>query len=171
MYVVHEGHVLGGGWLLVVGGRTSPETCSLKLLREAITSTHVSLSHALVSLGLAVGGAWAMLGSWEQMLTLGAHPPQQRVSNKVSPRVDGGHPDSAPRGGRALAVRGGEPGALVSGDVEEGVEEKVSDALPQGCRLDQSGRPDALGGTAGVEAQHLLVSETLEVLPYRCRVV
>ena len=39
----------------------------------------------------------------------------------------------------------------MSGDVEEGVGEKVSDALPQGGRLDEGGRPDALGGSKGVE--------------------
>ena len=70
----------------------------------------------------------------------------------MSPPVDGGHPDSVPRGGRALAVWGGEWGAVVSGDVEEGVEEEVSDALPQGGRLDQGGPPDALGGAGGAEA-------------------
>ena len=87
------------------------------------------------------------------------------------PKVDEGHPDPALRGGRALAVRGGEWGEVVSGDVEEGVEEEVSDALPQDGRLNQGGRPDALGGAGGVEAQHLLVSEPPEVLPYRCWVV
>ena len=46
----------------------------------------------------------------------------------MSPRVDGG---------RALAVWGGEPGAVVSGDVEEGVEEEVSDASPGAGRLGQ----------------------------------
>ena len=85
--------------------------------------------------------------------------------------VDGGHADPAPRGGRALAVRGGEWGAVVSGDVEEGVEEEVSDALPQGGRLDQGGRPDALDGARGVEVLHLLVPEPPEVLLYRCGVV
>ena len=89
----------------------------------------------------------------------------------MSPPVDGGHPDLVPRGGRALAVWGGEWGAVVSGDVEEGVEEEVSDAFPQGGRLDQGGRPDAAGGAGGVEAQHLLVPESPEVLPYRCGVV
>ena len=39
----------------------------------------------------------------------------------------------------------------MSGDVAEGVEEEVSDALPEGGRLDQGGRPDALGGAGGVE--------------------
>ena len=44
----------------------------------------------------------------------------------------------------------------MSGNVEEGVEEEVSDAFPQGGRLDQGRRLDALGGAGGVEAQHLL---------------
>ena len=70
----------------------------------------------------------------------------------MSPCVEGGHRDSVPRGGRAFAVRGGEWGAVVSGDVEEGVEEGVSDALPQGGRLDGGGRPNVLGGAGGAEA-------------------
>ena len=59
----------------------------------------------------------------------------------------------------------------MSGDVEEGVEEEVSDAFPQGGRLDQGARRDALGGAGGAEAQHVLVTESSEVLPYRCGVV
>ena len=70
----------------------------------------------------------------------------------MSPPVDGGHPDRVPRGGRALAVSGGEWGAVLSGDLQEAVEEDVSDALLQGDRLDQGGRPDALGGAGGAEA-------------------
>ena len=45
----------------------------------------------------------------------------------------------------------------MSGDVEEGVEEEVSDPFPQGGRLDQGGRPDAGAGAGGAEAQHVLV--------------
>ena len=60
---------------------------------------------------------------------------------------------------------------MVSGDVEEGVQEVVSDAFPQGGCLHQGVRPDALGGAGGVEVQHLLVPESPEVLPYRCGVV
>ena len=63
----------------------------------------------------------------------------------MSSPVEGGHPDSVPRGGRALAVWGGAWGAVVSGDVEEGVEEEVSDAFSQGGCLDQGDRQDALG--------------------------
>ena len=89
----------------------------------------------------------------------------------MSSPVDGGHPDSVPPGGGALAVWCGAGGAVVSGDVGEGVEEEVSDAFPQDGRLDQGDRLDALGGARGVEAQHLLVPESPEVLPYRCGVV
>ena len=63
VYVVHEGHVRGGGWLLVVGVGTSPGMWSLRLLQEAIRSTHIYLSHALVSAGVTLGGGRAMLGS------------------------------------------------------------------------------------------------------------
>ena len=59
----------------------------------------------------------------------------------------------------------------MSGNVEEGVEEEVSDAFPQGGRVDQGGRPDALGVAGGAEAQHVLVPESPEVLPYHCGVV
>ena len=55
--------------------------------------------------------------------------------------------------------------------MEEGVEEEVSDAFPEGGRLDQGGRPDALARDEGVEAQHLLVPESPKVLLYRCGVV
>ena len=89
----------------------------------------------------------------------------------MSPPVDGGHPDPAPRGGQALAVWAGAWGVVVSGDVEEGVQEEVSDAFPQGGCLDQGAGLDALGGAGGVEAQHLPVPESLVVLPYRCGVV
>ena len=83
--------------------------------------------------------------------TLGINLLCHGVPDKVSPPVDGGHADSAPRRGRPLAVRRGERGAVLSDDVEEGVEEEISDALPQGSRLDQGSRPDALG-LAGMEA-------------------
>ena len=100
-------------------------------------------------------------GPWRSSLRVG-------VSDKVSPPVDGGHPDAVPSGGRAFAVGAGEQGALVSGDVEKGVEEEL-DALAGG--VEEGARQDAFGGARGVEAQHLLVSETLEVLPYGFGVV
>ena len=152
VYVVHEGHVRGGGWLLVVGGGD----VSRDVVPEVAQGGHpVDPCLPFPRLGVAGGGAgWGVghVGLVVAGAALGVHPPRHGVSDKVSPLVDGGHPDSAPRGGRALAVRGGERGAVVSGDVEEGVEEEVSDALPQGGRLDQGGRPDALGGAGGVEA-------------------
>ena len=51
-----------GCWLSEMGA--TPGKWSLKLVREAVRSTPVSLSDALVSLGVALGGGWAMLGSW-----------------------------------------------------------------------------------------------------------
>ena len=41
----------------------SPGTWCLKLLREAIRATHVARSHCLVSLGVALVGGWAIMGS------------------------------------------------------------------------------------------------------------
>ena len=41
----------------------SPGMWCLKLLRLVIRATHVSRSHSLVLLGVALGGGWAMLGS------------------------------------------------------------------------------------------------------------
>ena len=61
--IVHEGHVRGGGWLLLVWGGDVPREWCRKLLREAIRATHVSHSHSLVLSGVASGGGWAMLGS------------------------------------------------------------------------------------------------------------
>ena len=55
--------------------------------------------------------------------------------------------------------------------MEEGVNEEVPDAFPQGGRLDQGGCPDALGSAGGSEAQYLPGPESLEVLPYRFGVV
>ena len=59
----------------------------------------------------------------------------------------------------------------MSGYVEGGVKEEVSNAFPQGGRLDQGDRWDALGGAGGAGAQHPLVPESPKVLPYRCGVV
>ena len=61
------------------------------------------------------------------------------------------HPDTVLCVGPALAVRRGKRGALVSGDMDEGVEEEVSDTLCQGGHLDEGGPLDALDGARGVE--------------------
>ena len=75
--------------------------------------------------------------------------------------VGGGlSPSGVARGGRSCRAH-----------VEEGVEEEVSDAFPQGGRLDKSGRPDAGAGAGGAEAQHVLFPESPEVLPYHQDVV
>ena len=59
VYVVLEGHVRGG-WLLVVGAGD----VFRDLVPEVAQRGHVSLSQSLVSLGMALGGGWAMSGSW-----------------------------------------------------------------------------------------------------------
>ena len=170
VYVVPEGHV-HGGWLLVVGGGD----VSRDVVPEVAQRGHpVQQCLPFARLGVAGGGAgWAVrhVGLVVAGAALGVHPPRHRVSKKVLPEVDGGHPDSAPLGGQALAVRGGKWGAFVSGNVEEGVEDEVSDALPQGGCLDQGGCPDVLGGARDPEVQRPLVSEPPEVLQYRCGVV
>ena len=74
------------------------------------------------------------------------------MSDQVSPPVEGGYPGSVPCEGRALAVTGGQRGAVVPDDLEKDIEEEVSDALPKGCRLDEGGRQDVLGGARGGEA-------------------
>ena len=48
--------------------------------------------------------------------------------------------------------------------MEEGVEEEVSDAFPQGGRLDQGGRPDGGAGAGGAEVQHDVLFPECEVL-------
>ena len=170
--IVHEGHVRGGGWLLLVGGGDVPRD----VVPEVAQGGHPGYPCFPLPLFGAVGGGvrWGVghVGLVVAGAALGVHPPRHGVSDQVSPPVDGGHPDPAPRGGRALAVWGGAWGALVSGDVEEGVEEEVSDAFPQGGRLDQGGRPDGGAGAGGAEVQHdVLFPESPEVLPYRCGVV
>ena len=170
--IVHEGHVRGGGRLLLVGGGDVPRD----VMPEVAQGGHPGYPCFPLPLFGAVGGGvgWGVghFGLAVAGAALGAVPLRHGVSDQVSPPVDGEHPDPAPRGGRALAVWGGAWAALVSGDVEEGVEEEVSDALPQGGCLDQGGRPDGGAGAGGAEVQHdVLFPESPEVLPYRCGVV
>ena len=78
----------------------------------------------MVFVGVVLGGGWAAFG---------VHAPRLGVTDKVSPPVSGGYQDMVPWiGGGGLAARAGERGALVSSDMEEGVEDEVSDAL---CRI------------------------------------
>ena len=170
--IVHEGHVRGGGWLLLVGSGDVPRDVVPEVAQGGHPGYPCFPLPLLGAIGGGVGWGGGHVGLMVAGAALGVHPPRHGVSDQVSPPVDGGHPDLAPRGGRALAVSGGAWGALVSGDVEEGVEEEVSDAFPQGGRLDQGGRPDGGAGAGGAEVQHdVLFPESPEVLPYRCGVV
>ena len=78
-------------------------------------------------------------------------PVRLGVSDKVPHPVNGGHPEAVSWGGRSFAMGGGERGGLVSGNVEEGLEEEVSDAWAQSGGLDKSGSPDGLGGDGGAD--------------------
>ena len=169
--IVHEGHVRGGNWLPVVGVGDVPRDV-VPAVAQAGHPGYQCFSLPLFGVaGGGAGGGVAHVGPAVAGAALGVLPLRHGLSDYVSPPVDGGHPHSVPRGGRALAVSGGKWEAVVLGDVEEGVEEEVSDAFPEGGRLDQGGRSDALGGARGVEAQHPLVPESREVLPYRCGLV
>ena len=162
MYVEGAGGVLSG-----VG--TSPGTWSLKLGGHFVDPRPPFPRH-----GVGCGGARWQLGHVGLVVAgtaLGVQPAPVRGVRQGVAASPLGVPRLGSRGERALAVRGGERGAVVSGDVEEGVKEEVSDALPQGGWLEQGGRVDALGGARGVEEQHPLVSEAPEVLPYCCGVV
>ena len=142
--VVYKGHVRGGGWLLVVGGRDGARDVVPEVAQRGHT---VDPCPPFPRLGVGGGGAGWRVGHVGLVVggaALGVYPHRLGVPDKVSPPVDGGHPDSVPCGGRALAIRGGERGALVSGDIEEGVKEEVTDALPQ------DGRPDTVGGAGDV---------------------
>ena len=84
------------------------------------------------------------------------------------PQSTGSSQTRSPRGEREFAVGDGELGELVLGNMEEGVERQVSDALAQGGRLDKGGHPHGLGGAPDAEQQHLQVSlHRLEALLYR----
>ena len=132
VYVVHEGHVRGGGWLLVVGGGD----ISREVVPEVAQGGHpVDPCLPFPLLRVAGGGAaWGVghVGLVVADAALGVHAPRHGVSDKLCcPESVGGAKIRLPGGGRALAIRGGERGAVVSGDVEEGVKEEVSDALPE----------------------------------------
>ena len=152
VYVVHDGHVRGGSWLLVFGA----VDVALVVVPEVAQGGHLvdpCLSFPRLSVG-GGGAGWRVghVGLVVAGAALGVHPPRHGISDKVWPPVDGRHLDSGPCGGRALAVRGGKWGAVLPGDLVESVEEEVSEALPQGGRLDEGHHPDALGGAGGVEA-------------------
>ena len=68
-----------GCWSSDVG--TSAGTWCLKFLREAMRATHVSLSHSLVSLGVALGGGVGHVGLVVAGAALGVHRPRHGVSD------------------------------------------------------------------------------------------
>ena len=140
------------GWLLVVGD----EDITRNLVPEDAHGCHpVNPCPPFPRLGIGGGGAgWGVDygGLVVAGAALGVHSPWHRLSDQVSPSVDGGYPDSVPCGGWALAVSGGEREAVVPEDLEEGVQEEVSDSPSQGGRLDADGCPGALGGAGAVEA-------------------
>ena len=166
--VVHEDHVRGGGRLAVGGGRD----VGMDVVPEVAQGGHAvdprppSPCHGVgwVGAGRVVGhGGLVFADVAHRGHTLGLG-----ISDKVPPPVERGHPDAVSWGGQAFAVGGGEQEALVSGDVEEGVEEEVLVALAQGGRLHEGGCPEGLGGARRAERQHLLVPvHSLEVLLYR----
>ena len=145
VYAVHEGHVRGRGWLLVVEGGD----IAWDVVPEVAQGGHpVDTCLPFPRLGISRGSAgWGVGHVWLVVagVALGVHPPRNEVSDQVSPPVNGGYRNLVPCWGRALAVRGGERGAVVSGDVEEGAEEEVSDALPPGWPPGRGWMPGCAG--------------------------
>ena len=129
--IVHEGHVRGGGWLLVVGDADVPRD----VMPEVAEGGHPGYPcFPLPLFGVAGGGAGrgrGNVGLAVAAAALGVHPLRHGVSEEVLSPVDGGHRDPVPRGGRALTVWGGEWGAVMSGDVEEGVKEEFRTPSPR----------------------------------------
>ena len=116
--IVHEGHVRGGGWLLVVRGGDGPGTWCLKLFRLAIRATHVSLSHSLVSLGVGWvgdGPCWARgsgCGPWcppapARGVRLGVAPRRWGAPRFGPPRGAGSRCLGRRVGGGRVGQRGG----------------------------------------------------------------
>ena len=123
---------------------------------------------------VGAGAGWGVghVGLVVAGVALAVHPPRHGVPTRCRPQSMGDTQIRLPVGGGLSPSGVARRGRVVWGDVEGGVEEEVSDAFPQGGRLDQGGRPDAGAGAGGVEAQHDVVfPESPEVLPYRCGVV
>ena len=154
--VVHEGHGRGGG-RLAVGGVGD---FGLDVVPEIVQGGHTVDPRPPFP---CHGGSWGVVGWVLGHVRLaaagaacGSYPLLLGVSNKLLPPVDGQHPDAVSFGGW---------GVFVSGSVDEGIEEEISDAFAQGGRL------DALPCAGGVGLQHLLVPiHRLDGLPY-CREV
>ena len=123
VFVVFGVHVRAGGWLLVVGSGDVTRDVIPQIAQGGhrvdprrpfppLGVGRISARWGVGHLGLVVAGA----APGGHLLGLGA-------SHKVLPPVDGGHHGAFAKGGQAFSVRGGERGALVSGDVDQAVEE------------------------------------------------
>ena len=84
--IVHEGHVRGGGWLLLVGGGDVPRD----VVPEVAQGGHPGYPCFPLPLFGAVGGGvgWGVghVGLVVAGAALGVHPPRHGVSDQVSPR-------------------------------------------------------------------------------------
>ena len=96
VFVVHEGHVRGGGRLLVVGGGD----VARDMVPEVAQGGHaVDRRPPFPRLGVSCGGGrWGVghVGLAVAGAALGGHPLRPGVSNKVSPPVNGSHPHAVP---------------------------------------------------------------------------
>ena len=97
--IVHEGHVRGGGWLLLVGGGDVPRD----VVMEVAQAGHPGYPCFPLPLFGAVGGGagWGVghVGLVVAGAALGVHPPRHGVSNQVSPQSMGGTQIRLPVGG------------------------------------------------------------------------
>ena len=87
--VVHQGHVRGGSWLLVVGG---PDVARDMVPEVAQGGHTVDPSPPFPRHGVRVGGAglgMRHVGLVVAGAALGVHPPRLEVYDKVSPPVPG----------------------------------------------------------------------------------
>ena len=98
--IVHEGHVRGWGWLLVVGAGDVARDVVPEVAKGGHTvNPRPSSPVHYVGWG---GARWGLgnVGLVVATAALGGHLPRLGISDKLSPPVDGGHPETVPFGGR-----------------------------------------------------------------------
>ena len=97
--IVHEGHVRGGGWLLLVGGGDVPRD----VVPEVAQRGHPGYPCFPLPLFGAVGGGvgWGMghVGLVVAGAALGVHPPRHGLSTRCRPQSMGGTQIRLPVGG------------------------------------------------------------------------